>query len=1216
MSDLYNPTNQLSVEQKRKLLTQHLQKKEKGPQTFPLSFAQQRLWFLEQWEPHSPLYTLFAITRLEGLLEVEALAASLHYLVQRHASLRTTFASVNEQPVQIIHPLVSIPLRVIDLVQLQPEEQRKTVQSLLQQEEQAPFDLAEGPLLRCSLLRLGAADHTLLVAMHHIISDAWSMSIFYHELSVVYNQILAHQLHALPALSIQYADFARWQRRYLNEAILDKQLNYWREQLADAPALLNLPTDYPRPATQNFRGAWIPFDLSEHLSEQIRDLCQQTGVTLFMTLFAGLSILLARYSGQADIVIGSPIANRTRTEVEGLIGFFVNTLALRTTIPNDATVREFLLAIRDTTLEAYTHQELPFEKLVEELAPERSTSHSPLFQVLFMLQNAPTSDRQMQGIRMWSEEPESKHVMFDLTCTMMDHLGHLSGMIGYKTSLFEATTIQRMLVHFQTILEQMVSDPEQRLSNLSLLSKTQQRHLFKLGRGGPELTPSTPLVHQLFEEQARHTPEGEAVRFEERHFSYTQINSLSNQLAHTLLARHIMPGRPVLIMLSRGVLQIIGMFAILKAGCPFVCVDRLAPELRLKHVLQEVEPACIITEPFCLWERPELRSIFEESIKDQENILEISITPEYHNLTKAAWMLMANGHLMQSRVPATNPEIELHPESPAYIAYTSGSTGIPRGIVQSHRNFSHFINWFQNNFQLHAPKRVAQWPTLTFDPALAEIFSTLCFGATLCMAPESVTSDPLAVVQWIRKEQVAFLQTVPGFFRYMLHVCEQEAERNGEQRLFPDLESLILTGEVFPMDLAQTLLRSYPDQWTLYNLYGPTETILATCYAIHTLPPHMTSIPVGHPIAGCQVVILDEAGHLCPIGVAGEIYIGGSYVSHGYYRRPEETAQRFLPCPLPSVPSQERFYRTGDLGRWRSDGSLEFIGRRDLQVKIRGMRIELEEIEAALRSQEDVKQCAVTTFRDQHDEQRLVAYIVPQPAADPSTLLAEIKHALKRIIPDYMIPTAFVIQTQLPLTASGKIQRGALRPPDWEQFEREKPLVAPRNPIEDVLLTIWSDVLHRQHISIHANFFEIGGHSLLSTQVVARIRDIFQTEITVRDLFEQTTIAELAWYLDQKRQAGVALVQPPLTRRSDSKQQRIPLSFAQQRLWFLSQITTDQTLYILPMSIRLQGPLHSEALEQSMNEIIRRHEGLRTSFLLEHGEPGQSIAETVHLKLP
>ncbi len=1217
MSSLHHPANQLTIEQKRKLLAQHLRQKVMGMRTFPLSFAQQRLWFLEQWEPHSPLYNLFACMHLEGPLVMKALDDSLQYLAHRHASLRTTFAVADEQPVQVVHPTVTIPLSVIDLTQLAPEEHKQVVQSLLIQEEQRPFDLEQGPLLRCTLLRLGPTDHTFVLTMHHSISDAWSMSVFYHELSVAYNCILAQQPPSLPALPIQYADFALWQRQYLQGSVLDEQLRYWRTQLSGAPALLNLPTDYPRPAQQSFRGLWMPFEFSEHFSTQIKELGQQNGVTLFMTLYAALNILLARYSGQDDIVIGSPIANRTRTELEGLIGFFVNTLALRTSITNTLTVREFLLAIRDTTLGAYAHQELPFEKLVEELSPERSTGHSPLFQTLLILQNAPMASRQMKDLRMWGEEPESQHVMFDLTFTVLEQHGRLSGMIGYRTDLFQGATIQRLIGHFHTLLEQMVADPGQPIAQLSLLTRAQQQQLLTMGRGTPALSPSHLLVHQLFEAQVRQTPEGEALTFQEKHFTYTQVNTLSNQLAHLLLAHNAIPTRPILVMLSRGALPIISLLAILKAGCPFVCLDRQAPELRLGRVLHEVEPTCIITEPSCLRERPELLPLFQECVGERERIVEVSLVPVYHGKTKTQWQLIAHGEHTLTAFPATNPDVELHPESPAYIAYTSGSTGVPRGIVQSHRNFSHFINWFQSYFQLHAPKRVAQWPTLTFDPALAEIFSTLCFGATLCVATDAVTSDPLAVVRWLRKEQVAFLQTVPSFFRYMLQAGEQELESSDLHALFPSLESLLLTGEVLPLDLAETLLHNDAGRWTLYNLYGPTETILATCHAVHAPVAHMATIPVGRPIAGCQVLILDDTGHLCPIGVTGEISIGGTYVSDGYYRRPEETAQRFLPCPVQDLPVQERCYRTGDMGRWRSDGTLEFIGRRDLQVKIRGMRIELEEVEAALLTHPLVERCAVTTHRDQQNELRLVAYIVPQPPLTiPHTqLLAEIKRSLKRSIPDYMQPTVFVLRDQLPVTSSGKTDRGALPPPVWEQLEQTENQIAPRDPVEDLLLTIWTDVLRRQHIGIHDHFFEIGGHSLLATQVAARIRDIFQVEVSVRNIFELTTIAELARYLNQARRTDSAQAQPPLTRRSEATQQRFPLSFAQQRLWFLSQIAADQTLYMLPMSIRLQGPLHVDALEQSINELIRRHESLRTSFLLEHGEPLQLISPGGHLDL-
>ncbi len=1197
MSNMAKSTAHLSLAKKRALLAQLLQQKGKS-EPYALSFAQRRLWFLEQWEPHSPLYNLTSVLHIKGPLQQSALKYSLNEIIRRHGSLRTIFGTKDDQPVQFILSSLIISLPRIDLSSLSTTEREAALHDLLLQEETAPFELTEGPLVRATLLHLQEAEHILLLSMHHIISDGWSMGIVFRELACLYNASIQGQPSPLPDLPVQYVNFTLWQHEWLQGSVLAQQQAYWRTQLAGVPALLTLPTDHPRPASQTFDGSDFPLTLSPALSEQLRALSRQEGVTIFMLLLSAFAVLLARYSGQDDLVIGTPIANRTRTEIEGLIGFFVNTLPLRIDLSGNPDFHQLLTRVREMTLDAYIAQDMPFEKLIEEVAPARSLGHSPLFQAMFILQNTPQATEQMRDLTVLRMEGVGTTAMFDLTLALIDSEQGFHGGFNYKTTLFEQATIARMAAHFQTLLEDIVAHPRCQIAELALLSQSECSLLLKQWDYVPEGSAIDCCVHTLFEEQAASIPEATAIVFEGATHTYQELNQRSNQLARLLIAQGVKPGQPQAIMLGRGPAQIIALFAVLKAGCPFVCFDDQTPALRLQQILVETAPPCILTEASCFYTRPELAAI----IGEQATIVLL----DAHTQPTIAFPVITCDQ--SAAYPDTNLNVSVSTLAPAYIAYTSGSTGQPKGIIQSHRNFARFICWFSTYFHIQPDSRIAQWPSITFDPALAEIFSTLCSGATLFLLNKTLSTDPEAMVSWLQQQRIHFLQTVPAFFHYMLQHLLQAPP---EQRSFPYLETLILTGEVLPVDLAANILQHLGNDLTLYNLYGPTEVILATSCAVKEVQVGQSSIPVGRPIAGSQVFILDQTQQLCPLGVIGEIYVRGNYISDGYFKHSQDGQQAFLQNPLHNA-FPERVYRTGDLGRWLPDGTIEFFGRRDQQVKIRGMRVELEEIEAVLQQYEGVRSCAVIAHPDEQGEQRLVAYITPAQST-LHTPASAIQIYLRQHLPDYMCPALIITLEELPLTASGKVNRHALPTPDWKYLDTETYYVAPRTPHESIIADIWSELLHLPQIGVYDNFFALGGHSLLATQVVARIRNLFKQELPLRNLFETPTVAGLACSVEQQRASDQDVQASPIVHRQQVEY--LPPSFAQQRLWFLDQLLPGTTLYMLPLFLRINGALDLVALEKSFHDIVRRHEILRTSFVLVDGQPTQQIVEQSSLAL-
>ncbi|MEH2136767.1 non-ribosomal peptide synthase/polyketide synthase [Nostoc sp.] len=1144
-----------------------------------LSYAQQRLWFIDQLEPNSPSYNIPIGLRLVGILNVAALEQSLIEIIHRHEALRTNFITVDGQAAQIIQTETNWSVTVVDLQHLPTIEQEIAAQKLVQQQAIQPFDLLNEALFRATLVILSETEQWLLVCMHHVVSDGWSINVFVQELQALYNaysqgesslrdatrSLLPQRGTPLLPLPIQYADFALWQRQWLQGEVLNSQLSYWKQQLANAPTFLPLPTDRPRPAVQTFSGANLEFALSVELTQQLTKLSQEQGVTLFMTLLAAYNTLLYRYTGQTDILVGTPIANRDRTEIEGLIGFFVNTLVMRTEVLGDRTFNELLTHVREMALSAYAHQDLPFEMLVEALQPERDMSHTPLFQVMFVLQNTPMSEIELTGLTVSSLPIESSTAKFDLTLIMENTATGLVGWWEYNTDLFNSSTIERMTGHFVTMLEAIVANPQEQISKLPILTESEQQQLLVEWNDTWVDYPQDKCIHQLFEEQCLSTPDAVAVVFENQQLTYHELNCRANQLAHYLRSMGVGADVLVGICVERSLEMLVGILGILKAGGVYVPLDPEYPEERLNFMLEDAQVSLLLTQ----------EKLVESLVQHQVRL--VSLDSNWQSIS------LANQDNLNSTVS---------PENLCYVIYTSGSTGRPKGVAVTHQAVNRLV--FNTNYvQLSPSDRVAQAANIAFDAATFEIWGALLHGAKLVIINKSVLLTPKEFAANMRYHEVSVLFLTTALFNQLANFVPQA---------FSSLRYLLFGGEaVDPRWVQEVLEKGAPQQ--LLHVYGPTEnTTFSSWYLVENLPTTATTVPIGRPISNTQIYIFDQNLQPVPVGVPGELYIGGVGLAQGYFNAKELTQEKFIPNPFSGRRGGERLYKTGDLARYLPDGNIEYLVRIDNQVKIRGFRIELGEIEAVLSQHEDVQVCCVIAREDIRGDKRLVAYIVPQPQMTPK--ISVLRSFLKEKLSEYMIPSAFVILESLPLTPNGKIDRRALPVPETSSELSEK-YVAPRSPIEEILSLIWTQVLKVELVGRHDNFFELGGHSLLATQLISRIRTNFQVEIPLRSLFAAPTIAQLALNIQRLQQQDLELSAPPILSRAENAE--IPLSYAQQRLWFLDQLELNSALYNIPIGLRLVGTLEVTALEQSLIEIIHRHEALRTNFITVDGQAAQII---------
>ncbi|MEG4234725.1 amino acid adenylation domain-containing protein [Microcoleus sp. Pol11C3] len=1042
----------------------------------PLSFAQQRLWFLDQLMSGTPLYNLPNALVLKGSLNVTALEQSLSEIVRRHEALRTTFSAVNGQPIQVIHAPVTLLLPIVDLRELPETEREVEAQRLATEEGQRPFDLVNEQLLRVKLLHLGEEEHLLLLTMHHIVSDGWSIGVFMRELTALYEAFSTEKSSSLPELPIQYADFAAWQNEWLVGEVLDVQLNYWKRHLGGQLPVLELPTDRPRPPVQTYRGAREFLELPKKSTDALKALSQQEGVTLFMTLLAAFQILLYRYTGQEDVIVGSPIANRNRAEIEGLIGFFVNTLVLRTELSGDPSFRELLGRVREVALGAYAHQDLPFEKLVEELQLERDLSRNPLFQVMFVFQNAPISALEFRGLSLTPVEVHNGTAKFDLTLELEESAEGIRGWFEYNTDLFDPLTITRMTNNFQTLLEGIVANPEQRLWNLPLLSGSEQHQLLVEWNKTQTDYPNQACIHQLFEAQVERTPDAVAVVFEEEQLTYLQLNQRANQLAHHLQKFGVEPEMLVGICVERSLEMIVGLLGILKAGGAYLPLDPSYPQDRLAFMLEDAQVSVLLTQQ-------KLVSGFSE-YKAQRLCLDTN------------WEVIAQEN-------EEKPVSSVTTDNLAYTIYTSGSTGKPKGVLVTHQNLVHSTN-ARISYYSEPVTSFLLLSSFGFDSSIAGIFWTLCQGGILVLPPAKFQQELLKLTKLIAQHQVSHLLSLPSLYNVILDQAEPQQ--------LTCLGSVIVAGEPCSRELVErhTKLLAHA---SLFNEYGPTEgTVWSSVYHCQSSGLR-TQVPIGRPITNMQIYLLDKYLNPVPIGVPGEIHIGGAGIARGYLNRPELTKDKFIPNPFSNEPGT-RLYKSGDLARYLPDGNIEFLGRIDNQVKIRGFRIELGEVESTLSQYPKVKQCVVTARVDYESDKRLVAYIVSKQQQKPTT--DELRCFLKQKLPDYMVPSAFVFLDTLPLTPNGKIDQRILPAPSELRQDPATTFVPPSDDLEIQLTKIWENVLRKKPISVKDNFFDVGGHSLLAVRLLAQIEKAFGKNLPLATLFQSPTIEQLASIIRQK----------------------------------------------------------------------------------------------------
>ena len=1115
-------------------------------EALPLSFAQQRLWFLAQMEGGSEAYHIPVGLRLKGELDEDALRRSLDRIVARHEALRTRFVTEEGQAVQRVASAdVGFALDCVDLQGQADREQ--ALATLSEREANTPFDLAHGPLIRGRLVKLGEQEHVLLITMHHIVSDGWSQGVLARELGSLYEAYRAGNADPLPALPIQYADYAVWQRRWLEGGELQRQGTYWEQALAGAPTLLSLPTDRARPAQQDYAGGSVEVIFDDTLSAGLRKLSQRHGTTLFMTVLAGWSALLSRLSGQEEVVVGSPVANRTRSEVEGLIGFFVNTLALRVEV-SGATVSELLGRVKSQVLEAQAHQDLPFEQVVERVRPVRSLSHSPVFQAALSWLNteAVGLSLELEGLTIEGVDAGQAAAKFDLTLELRETSEGLAGSLDYATALFDRETIERYLGYLHRLLKAMVENDSQQVSQIALLGEDERVRLLESWNETKAAYPDASTIQGLFEAQVRRTPEAIAVEHEGRQVSYAELNARANRVAHALIGLGVGPDARVGLCAERSVELVIGLLGILKAGGGYVPLDPSYPQDRLAYMLEDSAPVAVLAQ---------------SNTREQLGALSVPV-------------LDLDGPLEEAE---HDPQVTgLEPHHLAYVIYTSGSTGRPKGVVVEHRNTVNFLAWAARAFPPASLARTLFSTSLNFDLSVFECFAPLTTGGRI-----DIVVNVLALGDGTH--DVRLINTVPSALSALL-------ESSG---LDPAVEVVNVAGEALKRELVERLFAQTQAR-RLYNLYGPSET---TTYSSWVCMDRQTGFQahIGRPIANTQIYVLDAYRQPVPLGVTGEIYIGGAGVARGYLNRPELTAERFVVNPFHGE-GRERMYRTGDLGRWLPDGSLEYQGRADAQVKLRGFRIELGEIEARLSQCAGVSEAVVALREDAPGEPRLVAYYVSDEAIEAQTL----REQLQASLPEYMVPAAYVRLERLPLTPNGKLDRKELPAPEGQAYASTA-YEAPQGEVEVALAGIWQTLLGVERVGRHDDFFTLGGHSLQAVRLVAQVRTQLGAELGLTELFAQPSLSAVAQAI--VRGQGTALPAITVADRGEP----LPLSFAQQRLWFLAQMEGGSEAYHIPVGLRLKGELDEEALRRALDRIVARHEALRTRFEVQEGQAVQLI---------
>ncbi|HEV2844227.1 MAG TPA: amino acid adenylation domain-containing protein [Thermoanaerobaculia bacterium] len=1165
MGDRSKLVKSLSADELRRL-TQRLKKGQGGTERIgraprdggplPLSFSQERLWFLNRFAPGNPAYNMPSFVRLAGRLDIAALRRTLAEVARRHESLRTTFGERDGVPFQVIAPAAEIPLPLADLSALPSPACDGEMLRLAAVEARWRFDLAHGPLFRTVLVRLAAGEHVLLLNLHHIVSDGWSQEVLIREVSALYEALAEGRPSPLPDLPLQYADYAVWQRNRLQGEALEKELTFWRERLAGTPPL-ELPSDRPRPLQPSFRGGYRELDVPEDAAGRLQALCRAEESTSYTALLAAFQALLLRYSGQTDFAVGSPAANRAHSELEGGIGFFVHTLALRAVLAGRPTFRELLRRAKETIVEAWSHEEVPFERIVEDLHPEREAGRNPIFQVILTLRSQSQQALSMGGLEVSPLDAGTGTAKVDLLLAWREDAGRLLGTLEYSSDLFDASSAGRMARHAVALLQGALEDPDRSLWELPLMDEAERRQTLADWNRTASTYPRDAAVHELFEEQAERNGGAVALEFEDRRLTYAELDARANQVAHRLRRVGVGPESLVVLSLPRSVEMIVGMLGILKAGGAYLPLDPGQPAERLAMLVEESRPAALVTLEAHL---PALPDFGDRALcldRDREDL---------------------------EREPVDNPRSGATADNLVYVLYTSGSTGRPKAVAVPHRGLVRLIRG-ADYARLDAGETFFQFAPLSFDPSTLEIFGALANGGRLAVAPPGAYSlTELGRV--IRRHGVTTLWLTSGLFHQMIE--EGLDDLTGVRQLMSG-------GDVLSPPHLRRALAALPGV-EIIDGYGPTEnSCFTTCYRVDPEDPPATSVPIGRPVANTTVYILDGELRPVPVGVPGELCTGGDGLARGYMARPELTAERFIPSPLAGERDEPgaRLYRTGDLARWRPDGNIDFLGRMDSQVKIRGYRIEPGEVEAVLAEHPALAECAVVVRREETGERRLVAWYIPSSPVTP----AELKEHLGARLPAYMTPSAFVEIGAMPLTVSGKVDRRALARLEAPAGEGPSEIYAePRTEIEKQVAAIWMDLLDRERIGRHDDFFDLGGHSLLATRVLSRLRESLRVDLPLTVLFEKSTLSALA-----------AVVEEALD---------LPLSFLQEQLWFLEQLQPGTPAYNVPVAVRLSGALHRGAFAGALREIVRRHQILRITLGNSEGKPVQRVAASLEVSVP
>jgi amino acid adenylation domain-containing protein len=1042
------------------------------PASVPLSFAQQRLWVLHELDPSNPSYNMPEAVRFVGPLNTAVFEQSLNEIIRRHEVLRTTFRATEDGPAQIIAPPQPLNVPQLDLSNLPSAEREAEAARLIEEEALRPFDLAAGPVLRAMLLRLAIEEHIILFTTHHIASDVWSMGVLVKELMALYKAFSEGKSSPLPELRVQYADYAIWQREWSQQPDFLRHLDYWKNRLSGAPAALELPTDRPRPAVLRFHGAVQKFALSPQVSASLISLSRLENCTLFMTLLASFQTLLHRYTGEVDLVVGTPMAGRNRSEIEGLIGFFVNTLVLRSDLSGDPSFRSLLARVREVALGAAAHQDFPFEKLVEELHPERDLSRTPLFQVMFALQNVRTEALALEDLQVASAGATPAIAKFDLTLFMSETNGEIGGTFEYSTDLFDHDAIRRMIEHFQRLLEGIAANPDQRISELPILTVAEENELLVKFNETVVDYPTDLCVHQLFEQQAFITPSALALSFKSEQLTYEELNQRANQLAHRLQDLGVGPEVVVAILMNRSLEMVVALLGVLKAGGAYLPLDPSNPRERLAAMVAEAQIDVLLTQERFRDLLPEIQIICLD--------------------TEAGSDFSAENLICSAR-----------PENLAYIIYTSGSTGRPKGAMIPHRGLVNYLSWCTREYALGAGQGAPVHSPLGFDLTVTSLFAPLLTGRTVELLDEEEGVESLG--QSLRSQrEFSLVKITPAHLEVLRHMYSDGT--------VPGTNAFIIGGEALFAEHTTFWQQRAPGT-RLINEYGPTETVVGCCvYEVPQQSSTTGAVPIGRPIANTQLYLLKQMQPV-PFGVTGELYIGGDGLARGYLQRPDATADKFVPNPFSTVPGQ-RLYKTGDLARFLADGNLEYLGRIDTQVKIRGFRIELGEVESTFAQHPAVNDVVVVVREDVPGDKRLVAYVTLDAEHPPA--LTDLRLYLREKLPAYMVPSAIVRLDVLPLTSNGKIDHAALPAPYETRREIQHTFVAPRNLMELQLAEMWEEVLNVRPIGLTDDFFDLGGHSILGLRLMARIQKQFDLDLPLATFFEGRTVEHLASIIRQR----------------------------------------------------------------------------------------------------